>query len=140
MTPESKKKLKELLVSHESYKQFPYVDTTGHITIGIGRNLTERGVSHNEAYTLLDDDILYFTDKLSQLDWFVNLDEIRQLVLVDMCFNLGLNNLLNFKEMIKYLKVKNYEGAAQEMIHSKWAEQVKDRAVQLADIMEIGNL
>jgi len=67
MTPESRQKLRSLLLQHESFRQYPYSDTTGHITIGIGRNLSDRGISQAEAFSLLDDDVLYFSSKLSQL-------------------------------------------------------------------------
>lgn len=65
VTPEGKTKLKQLLVSHESYRQFVYSDSTGHLTVGIGRNLSDRGISTTEAFYLLDDDILYFNSKLN---------------------------------------------------------------------------
>lgn len=141
MTPEARQKLKNLLVQHESYKQFPYVDTTGHLTIGIGRNLKDRGISLNEALYLLDGDELYFSNKLSSsLKFFDDLDEPRQIVLVDMCFNLGLQGLLGFKEMMLAIEAKDYERAAQEMLESKWATQVNERATCLARIMRSGDI
>jgi lysozyme len=141
MTPEARQKLKNLLVQHESYRQFPYVDTTGHLTIGIGRNLKDRGISLNEALYLLEEDEVYFTNKLSSiLKFWDDLNEARQIVLVDMCFNLGLQGLLGFKEMMLALEAKDYQRAANEMLDSKWSEQVKDRAVCLANIMRAGEI
>src|SRR6266700_3541098 len=91
MTPEARHKLRQLLTKHEKYVQFPYADITGHLTIGIGRNLAERGISTTEAGYLLDDDIQYFYGKLDHfLRFFVKMDENRQVALVDMCFNLGI--------------------------------------------------
>jgi len=139
MTPESKLKLKQLLVSHESYKQFPYTDTTGHLTVGIGRNLSDRGISTTEAFYLLDDDILYFTSKLNHfLNFFSTLEENRQIALIDMCFNLGVQGFLNFTHMILALEAKDYDRAANEMLESKWAEQVGQRAIILANIVRSG--
>lgn len=141
MTPEGKQKLKNLLVQHESYRQFPYTDTTGHLTVGIGRNLIDRGISTTEAFYLLDDDILYFTSKLAHfLDFFNRLSEHRQIALIDMCFNLGLQGLLNFKKMISALARDDYDTAANEMINSKWAEQVGERATCLASIIRTGEI
>lgn len=141
MTPEARTKLKGLLLKHESYRQFPYVDTTGHLTIACGRNLTDRGISTTEAYFLLDEDILYFTSRLSgSLDFFNDIDEARQIVLIDMCFNLGINGLLGFKRMLAALKSGNYSLAAKEMLSSKWAKQVGHRAIELAAIMESGEM
>lgn len=136
MTPEGKQKLKSLLVQHESYKQFVYTDSTGHLTVGIGRNLTDRGISTTEALYLLDDDVLYFTNKLNHyLPFFSDLSESRKIALIDMCFNLGVQGLLNFTQMIAELEAGNYENAAKEMLESKWAQQVGERATTLANIM-----
>jgi lysozyme len=139
MTPQGRQKLKSLLISHESYKQFPYVDNTGHLTIGIGRNLNDRGISTSEAYYLLEDDIIYFTNKLNHfLSFFCRLNEARQIVLIDMCFNLGIQGLLNFTKMISALESDDYERTANEMLDSKWATQVGERATCLANIMRKG--
>lgn len=141
MTPESKQKLKQLLVKHESYRQFPYTDTAGHLTIGIGRNLADRGLSTNEAYYLLDDDIMYFSGKLNHfLPFFHTLNENRQIALIDMCFNIGVQGFLNFTHMIIALEAHDYERAAEEMLDSKWAYQVGERATCLANIIRTGEI
>lgn len=141
MTPEGRQKLKALLLQHEKYVQFPYTDTTGHLTIGIGRNLSDRGISQSEALYLLDEDVAYFTHKLNYyLISFNYLSENRKIALIDMCFNLGIQGLLNFKEMISALDVHDYVRAADEMLNSKWAKQVGERAVKLASIMRTNEL
>lgn len=141
MDIESRKKLKDLLIHHESYKQFPYTDTTGHLTIGIGRNLSTRGISSSEALQFLDDDILYFSAKLSHLiPFFDGLDSVRQICLIDMCFNLGVNGLLEFKDMLDALGKKDFLVAAQNISDSKAAAQDVDRYEQLAFIMKTGEL
>lgn len=141
MTPASRKKLKNLLLQHESYRQFPYVDKSGHLTIGIGRNLDNRGISLPEAYYLVDEDILYFSNKLSHyLKFFHELSDCRQIVLVNMCFNLGIQGFLGFTQMILALEAHDYERAAQEMLDSKWALQVGDRAKELAHAMRTGKI
>jgi lysozyme len=141
MNPETRQKLKNLLVQHESYRQFPYSDTTGHLTIGIGRNLSDRGVSTNEALSLLDDDIFYFTTKLAHIvPCFNRLDDNRKIVLVDMCFNLGVNGFLGFKSMLDALERDDYNAAADAIVDSKAAEQCGERYQQLAFIMRSGEL
>jgi lysozyme len=141
MTPDSRKKLKELLCSHESYKQFPYTDLTGHLTIGIGRNLSDRGISSGEALQLLDDDVLYFSSKLNSLfPFFINLDEIRQIALIDMCFNLGINGLLGFQSMLEAIEKGDMDEAARQILDSKAAHQCTDRYQQIAYIMKTGEL
>ena len=141
MTPEGKLKLKGLLVQYENYRQFPCSDTTGHLIIGIGRNLTDRGISTTEAFYLLDDDISYFNNKLRHyLSFFDDLNENRQIALINMCFNLGIQGFLGFKDMISALESHDYSLAAKEMLNSKWAEQVGERATQLAHIIATGEL
>lgn len=141
MTPEGRQKLKGLLVSHESYKQFVYTDSTGHLSIGIGRNLSDRGISTSEAFYLLDEDILYFTHKLNHyLKFFSDLNENRQIALIDMCFNIGVQGFLNFTQMILALEAHNYQRAADEMLDSKWAQQVGERANCLANIIRTGEI
>lgn len=141
MTPEGVEKLKVLLGKHEGYSKFPYLDSTNHLTIGIGRNLTDRGISKAEAFQLLDADVAYFSLNLIQVFKFYNyLDENRQIALVDMCFNLGLKGLLSFKDMLLALECKDYERAANEMLLSKWASQVGGRSYELSEIIRTGKL
>jgi len=141
MRPESRQKLKSLLTLHESYRQFPYTDTTGHLTIGIGRNLSDRGISAQEAYYLLDEDIQYFTDKLNHfLPFFHGLSENRQIALIDMCFNVGIQGFLNFRKAIVALEAWDYERAAKEILDSRWADQVGERARKIADIVKTDEL
>jgi len=141
MNQESRQKLKGLLTHDESYRQFPYTDTTGHLTIGIGRNLVDRGISLTEALYLLDDDISYFHNKLSYyLPFFSSLNEARQIALVNMCFTLGIQGFLNFTQTILALEAADYERAASEMLDSKWAIQIGERANRLALIISKGEL
>jgi lysozyme len=141
MTPEGKLKLRARLISQEGCKLFPYTDITGHLSIGIGRNLVDRGISSNEAFYLLDDDIIYFTDKLNHyLNFFYKMDENRQIALIDMCFNLGVQGFLNFKKMILALEAGDYQRAADEIISSKAAEQNPNRYQSLANIMRTGEI
>lgn len=139
MSPDSRSKLKNLLADDEEYEQFPYVDTTGHITIGIGRNLSDRGISVSEALSLLDNDIIYFISRLNQyLSFFSDLSEPRQIAIINMCFNLGVNGFLAFKNMLEALEKGDYNTAADEMLKSKWADQVGHRAQYLSNIIRTG--
>lgn len=137
LTPDGRNILRQLLVRHESYNQFPYPDTRGFRTIGIGRNLDTRGIPRAEAVYLLDDDIDYFLGRLPVvLPFFHGMSENRQIVLVYMCFNLGVKGLLEFKNMILALECGDHERAAHEMMKSRWAAQVGARADMLASIMK----
>ena len=132
--------LKRLIIKHEGIRLKPYIDTTGHITIGIGRNLTDNGISYDEALYLLRNDLTRAIDELSHFEWYSTLDINRAIALVDMNFNLGLSRFLTFKKMIEALKQHDYETAAREMLDSRWAKQVGKRAEELAEILKTGKL
>lgn len=126
-----------LLEKHEGYKRFVYRDTVGKLTVGIGRNLEDRGLTHEEAVYLLNNDIADFTKQLSEkLPWFDAAPEKVKLVLTDMGFNLGISGLLTFKNTLNHIKNKEYELAAEEMLLSKWAKQVGVRATELSEILK----
>ncbi len=141
MLPEIRSKLRALLLKHEGFKQFLYTDSRGVPSLGIGRNVRDRGVTMEEALVLLDDDLIYFTHKLDTLfPWYANLSPNRQVALVDMAFNLGVNGLMLFRHMLESLAAGRYDMAANAMLSSAWAAQVEGRAVELAEIIRTGEL
>lgn len=119
-----------------------YQDHLGYWTLGIGRLIDKRkggGISEEEAAYLLANDIDKYTKELTEkLPWVNNLDEARKGVLVNMTFNLGLSGLLGFKNTLAKIQAGDWEGAAENMLLSKWASQVGDRAKRLAKQMKTG--
>ena len=135
----NKVKLAEQLKKHEGIKLKPYTDTVGKLTLGIGRNLEDKGITEQEALFMLNNDVDYFYGKLAKiLPWLLNLDDVRQNVLVNMAFNLGVGGLLTFKNMLRLVSIGHYQEGAEEMLNSKWAEQVGYRAKELAEQMRTG--
>jgi len=129
-------KLRDQLMLHEGMRLKPYRCPAGYLTIGVGRNLKTRGISAAEALHLLDNDIEYYTRRTRDL--FENFDDLadaRQRVLVNMCFNLGYQGLAGFIELRKAIADEDYTRAAREMDASRWAAQVGQRAVELANMM-----
>lgn len=125
----------DLLRVHEGYRQFPYADTLGIQTIGYGRNLESRGISEPEASELLANDIKEAEDILHSYDYYFNLSGQRKAVLIDMMVNMGAPKFAGFKKMHAALAAKDYNMAAIEMLDSKWADQVGQRALTLAEVM-----
>jgi lysozyme len=119
-------RIKEQLVRHEGLRLKPYRCTAGRLTIGIGRNLDDCGISQSEAYVMLINDIMNCEKQLQSKipDIYNGLDEVRKSVLLNMCFNLGINGLLGFKNTLAFVKVGDWERAANNMLVSKWAKQV----------------
>jgi lysozyme len=132
-------KLHEQLRMHEGVENKVYLDTEGIETIGVGRNLKDRGLTNDEIDFLLDGDIKICVKELEQtFDWYDDLDDIRKRVLIDMMFNLGMPRLKGFANMLKAIEAGAWKNAAVEMLDSKWAEQVGNRASRLSEMMETG--
>ena len=140
MTEALMNRIKAQLVRHEGLRLKPYRCTAGKLTIGIGRNLDDRGISRKEAYAMLERDIQdceqWLIDKIPEI--YNNLDEVRQSVLLNMCFNLGIKGLLEFKNTLAFVKAGDWERAANSMLASKWAKQVGMRAIELSELMRKG--
>lgn len=133
--------LKPLLGKHEGRRQFPYTDTVGKLTIGIGRNLTDRGLSDDEIDYLFENDLKIAERDARRVvgtDIFDKLNTVRQAVLVDMAFNLGYLRLKGFHNTLLAVQQGRYNDAAAEMLTSKWATQVGQRAKTLAAMMRDG--
>lgn len=129
--------LKDILIKHEGIKGKVYADSEGVLTIGVGRNLEDVGVSYDEAMLMLDNDIKRVLKACwHEFPWFVDLTEDRQNVVASMVFNLGLEGFKKFKRMIAAIEKEDWVEAACQMIDSKWAAQVKTRAVELAILMK----
>lgn len=128
----------EQLVRHESMRLFPYKDSVGKLTLGVGRCIEDIGISKDEAMLMLANDINRAQASCFRYDWYNTLSEVRQNVMLDMMFNLGPNRFAGFVDMISCLAKKDYEGAAVAMLDSKWANQVGARANELANMMRVG--
>lgn len=123
---------------HEGCRLKPYRDSLGVLTIGWGRNLDANGITQDEADRMLDRDLTVAYHAVSAWAWFAQLSPGRQMVLVEMCFNLGLPKLLKFRRTLAACEAGRYDEAADAMLASKWAEQVKGRARTLAEVMRRG--
>ena len=127
-----------MLKRHEGLRLKPYLCTADQLTIGYGRNLESMGISRYEAEVMLVSDIERCYNELEVFGWFVGLDVVRQEAMVDLLFNLGLPRFLGFKKMIRHLSNKEYSQAAAELLNSRYAIQVGDRANELAYMLERG--
>ncbi len=136
-------KLREMIKRHEGVRRFVYRCSAGALTIGVGRNIDPNkggiGLSDSEVDMILTNDIArVYMELESNLDFFHDLDEARQDVMIDMCFNLGLPRFLEFRKMLAAVELGDYERASAEMLDSRWADMVKGRAITLSLIMKKG--
>lgn len=126
----------------EGVKRSAYQDSLGLWTIGVGRLVDARkgaGLSDDEINYLLANDIARVAAGLdAALPWWRTLDPVRQRVLQNMAFNMGVDGLAAFKNTLAAIKAHNWDQAAAGMLTSKWATQVPARAQRLAKMMRTG--
>ena len=138
MSQQLKQILLPQLKEHEGLRLKPYRCTEGKLTIGIGRNLEDRGISESEAEYLLSNDVDEVLQRLQEVPVFNQLDVTRQAVLANMAFQLGFAGLSKFRRMWAALEAGHYGVAAMEMMNSRWAVQTPNRAYQLSVMMREG--
>ena len=129
MKEELVNEIRDHIKEYEGYSALVYECTAGYATIGYGRNLEQRGITKEEAEHLLANDIQQCIKELKGImNKFDDLPEKAQLVLIDMCYNLGLSKLLNFENMLDAIDARDWEKASAELLDSRYAAQVKRRA------------
>lgn len=152
-------KMRAELARDEGQRLKAYRDSVGKVTIGIGRNLDDVGIRPEEtrrlgitkafvlangitpaqSSALCDADIDHAEASLDRaLPWWRELDGVRQRVLLNMCFNMGIGSLTGFHNTLEMVRSGNYAGAARGMMSSKWHRQVGARAVRLEAMMASG--
>lgn len=123
----------------EDVRTKPYRDSVGKLSIGVGRNLDDVGLSTDEINYLLENDITRAeTDCVKLFANFDTLSDNRRAVLVNMGFNLGRDRLAGFKKFRAAVEACDFDRAAKEMLDSRWASQVGMRALRLAKQMKEG--
>ena len=142
------------LKKHEGCVLHPYICPAGKLTIGIGRNVMDNpftdeeriavgdwqnGITKEAAHMLCRNDISKCITQLRQhVPFFDKLDKERKYALIDLCYNMGIKTLLTFKKTLANIGCGNYKIAAEQLLQSKYAKQVGDRALRIAKLIETG--
>lgn len=124
-----------ILKDHEGFRSKPYQCTAGKLTVGYGRNLDDRGVSRDEALLMLANDIREAEADLASFSYWESLGDNQKAALVDMRFCLGFNRFRQFKLMNAALEAGDYQEAANQVLDSLFARQVKGRARDIAEML-----
>jgi lysozyme len=127
------------LTSDEGKVYTVYVDSTGHMTVGVGHNLS---ISQSEFVVdaLLQCDINGAEAALDlYAPWWRQLDPVRQRVLMNMEYNMGWGSLKGFPKFLAAMQANNWPEAAVQMMDSLWAKQVGARATRLRDMVLTGD-
>jgi lysozyme len=131
--------LEDQLRRDEGVRLRPYRDSVGKVTIGVGRNLDDVGISEKEADLLLANDIQSATISLeANFPWTMELDQVRKGALLNMAFNMGVRGLAEFRDFLEKMQAQNFRAAAGAMLDSLWARQVGARATRLSIQIETG--
>ena len=130
-------KIKEMIMANEgtgpiqNNRFMPYQDTVKKWTIGYGRNITDRGISIEEADYLLTADLMDIEVQLDHhISWWKNKPENVQLVLQDLCFNMGIMTLMTFKNTLLLINLGHYKDAADSLQKTKYHKDVPLRALR----------
>lgn len=129
-------KVKKRLIEEEGKKHFPYTCSANRLTIGVGRNIQDRGISDITIDQMLEEDIDICLGELRQnLSWFDNAPSGIQDVLIDLAFNMGVPKLLMFSKTLEYIRTSQYKKAGDELLRSRYATTVPARAGRNADLI-----
>lgn len=129
--------IQAMLIQQEGMELKPYVDTVGKMTIGVGRNLADKGLSREEALYLLNNDIADALEDVRHcFSCYDQLSRPRQMVLVSLAYNLGRAKLAKFVRFIGAVHLGKWGEAADELLDSKAArEDAPARYRELARMM-----
>ena len=128
-----------VLRRHEGFKDRPYRDTVGVLTIGYGWNLESDPMAREAAEIQMRMKLESLEALLlSKFDWYPNLSQTRKDVILNMCYNLGIDGFSQFRNTIWLIQNSRFDEAGEEMLKSKWAKQVGNRAIFLSDKMKAG--
>lgn len=133
------KRLLAQLKRHEGFRGYPYSDTTGHLTIGYGRNLDAFPIDETEAAFLLVRDLERHSVEMDvAFPVAKTLDDVRRAALLNMAFNMGVPRLRTFRKMWAAINEQDWILASIEALDSKWAKQVGYRAKEIAQMIQSG--
>lgn len=111
----------------------------GKLTLGCGRNIEDRTISHATVEHWLDEDAEIVESELkTHLPWVYDLSENRQLVFFDLMFNMGWPTFSEFKNFFKHSKAGQWDIAATHLLMSAYARQVGKRAKINAQMLRDG--
>ena len=122
----------------EGFRECVYECSAGKLTIGYGHNVEDNPIPQSIAEKLLHHDIGQVLSHCERFHWFYPLNGTRKGVIVNMVFNMGSDGVAKFKNMIRAIEDKNWNKAANEMLDSRWATQVGQRAIRLSEEMRNG--
>jgi len=122
------------LKKYEGFKSKIYLDSRGFETIGYGFLMKDFDLKENEAEIILRRKVLEFIEKIDKaFVWFLSMPLPIQKVIIEMCYQIGIEGFAEFKNTIEAMKRHDFKMAADHMLDSDWADQTPARAEELAE-------
>ena len=132
-------KLIEQLKVHEGVKLKPYKCSAGKLTIGVGRNIQDNGITMEEAEYFLQNDIAEARSQLLHaFPWMGDFNDARISAMINFTFNVGIGTVKKFENTLSYMQSGEWNKAADEMMDSRWARQVGNRAIEVTEQIRTG--
>ena len=122
------------LKRHEGFRSRVYNDSLGITTIGIGFAIKDLELDEDDCNRILEKKISKLIPQIFSRWKFLNdAPNDVKIVVVNMCYQMGVNGVSKFKKFLQALEEKDYGWAAIEMLDSKWSKQTSKRAQELSN-------
>ena len=126
-------KILQSIRENEGFRLRTYLDSLDFPTIGYGFRIKDLIMPKSAAEIILRHKVFEIIKKIEKrFDWFEVMPDPVQEVIIEMCYQLGLEGFAGFKKTIQYFKKRDWLKAADEMLDSEWAKQTPARANQLS--------
>jgi len=122
------------IMANEGFRATAYRDSRGFLTIGYGFNV-DGGITRYAAGALMEAQLAEARADIDGYPWYQACDPVRQGVLVELCFNMGLQKLLGFQKMLAACTAKDWQTAGAELKNSAWFGEVGQRGPQLVGLL-----
>jgi lysozyme len=125
----------QLIIGHEGLKLKLYKCPANKWSLGVGRNVEDRGISESEAMFMFENDLADVKRHCLHYPWFAELSEVRQAAVLDLMFNLGPTRFSGFRLFIEAMAMKQYPWASAELKNSRWYGQVGRRGPRICGMI-----
>tara|TARA_R100000234_G_C4943808_1_gene154130 strand:- start:238 stop:657 length:420 start_codon:yes stop_codon:yes gene_type:complete len=125
---------------NEGYISTVYKDSLGIDTIGYGFAIKDLNLEEDICDLILERKVAKLVFEVEKrFPWYCDMPIIIKDVVIEMCYQMGVNGFSKFKKTIKHLSNRDFAEASVEMLDSKWAIQTPGRAKQLSErVREVG--
>lgn len=138
--------LESRIIRHEGFCSVPKIDVYPNFVVGFGHDISKseydnysNGITWDAAESLLQSDIFVVKSECAKVfPWILGLSTLRQEVIWEMAFQMGIEGVSAFKNMIAAIRDQDWNKASQSMLDSAWHSETPSRCSELANLMKNG--